>query len=150
MLSRTAICLLVLFCFGWSKPGYAQQTPPSAAPALSSPLLTAADTLAALHGLFAAKRQSSGLFLAAAPVALLLTTGAVSVAALSQLSGTRPDSTVPGGVVVGGIISTAALISRYTRYTHGNERDILGRYERTRKLPGWVKRRLTRHRAARL
>jgi hypothetical protein len=111
-------------------------------------LLTAADTVAALQDLFQAKRQTSGLFLAAAPVAVLVTAGAIAVAALSGLSNTSADGTVPGAIAVGGIIGAVALLSRYTRYTKSNERDIISQFEKKRRLPKWVTRNLAEHQAA--
>lgn len=144
--SRTLICLLVLFCIGWSKPSHAQQATPAATLAMSSPLLTAADTVAALQDLFKAKRTSSGLFLAATPVAAGLTGVGAIVAALSQ-SGSSPSVFPPLLVVGGGVTLTVALLSRYNRYTKGSEREVLNKYQQTRQLPRWVVRSLAKHRA---
>ncbi|WP_426058597.1 hypothetical protein [Hymenobacter sp. B1770] len=147
MLSRTVVWLLVLLWFGWSNPGYAQQAPLPAAPGVSRPLLTAADTVAALQDLFQAKRKSSGWFLAATPVALGVSVAGTGLVAISQLSGTGTSSAIPALMVLGaGIIGTVSVLSRYTRYTKGSEEDVLSRYQRTRRLPGWVARNLAQHR----
>jgi hypothetical protein len=147
-LTKSVVCLLVLFCLGWSKPSHAQQGPPSAALALSSPLLSAADTVAAVKDLFQAKRKSSGLFLAATPVALGLTVAGVGAAALRNSGSGSPNIFPPLIILGGGVTGTVLLLHRYTRYTKGNEREVLSKYQQTRKLPGWATRNLTRHRAA--
>ncbi|WP_125932541.1 hypothetical protein [Hymenobacter glacialis] len=144
--SKTVIGLLVLFCLGWSNLSYAQQGPPLVPLATSSPLLTAADTVAVLQELFRAKRKSSALFLAASPVAIGLTGAGMAVAALGQ-SGSSP-STVPILLVLGGgATATVALLQRYLRYTKASERDLLSDYQRTHQLPGWAKRNLAEYRA---
>ena len=140
--------LLVLFCLGWSNPSFAQQASPPVSLAASRPLLNAADTVAALQDLFQTKRQSSGLFLAATPVAFSLTLVAVGASALGQLSGNSPSAVLPVIVLAAGTSGTVSVLSRYTRYTKGNERAVLSKYERTHVLPKWVARNLAQHRTA--
>ena len=106
-----------------------------------------ADTVAALQEMFQAKRKSSGWFLAAAPVALGATVAGVGVSLASQL-GPSPNAAGPLLVLGAGALGTVAVLNRYTRYTKGSERAILSKYERTHRLPKWVGRNLTRHRAA--
>ncbi|ALW84194.1 hypothetical protein AUC43_03230 [Hymenobacter sedentarius] len=109
-------------------------------------MLNAADTVAALQDLFQTKRKSSGLALVAAPVALGLGVVSMAVAALSNLDSGPSDNTLPTIGVLAGLGGTVALLSRYTRYTKGNEKEILSKYERTHKLPGWAKRNLAQQR----
>ncbi|WP_157780905.1 hypothetical protein [Hymenobacter sedentarius] len=144
--SKNVIWLLVLLCLGWSKPGLAQQASPPVSLGASQPLLNAADTVAALQDLFQTKRKSSGLALVAAPVALGLGVVSMAVAALSNLDSGPSDNTLPTIGVLAGLGGTVALLSRYTRYTKGNEKEILSKYERTHKLPGWAKRNLAQQR----
>ena len=144
---KGVVWLLILFCLGWSSPSFAQQALPPPSTASIRPLLTAADTVAVLHDLFQTKRQTSVPFLAAAPVALGLTVVAVAVLALGQLSGNSPSVVPPVMVLLGGTVGSAGLLNRYTRYTKGNEQEILSKYERTHKLPKWLKRRLHEYKA---
>ncbi|MEL5994693.1 hypothetical protein [Hymenobacter segetis] len=134
------ICwLLVLFCLGWGSSAFAQQVP--AAPlAASRPALTRADTVAALHELFQTKRKSSGVALAAAPVALVVTVATVGLYAVSQIDNNPSSSPFPVVVIMAGLGGTVALLSRYVRYTKGNEAEIVNKYERTHRLAGWVTR----------
>ncbi len=145
---RTVLPLLVLICLGWSKPSYAQQAPFSATEAVSRPLLTAADTVAALQDLFQAKRKSSGWFLAAAPVALGLTMAGAGLASVIQYYSRNPSTVPPLIILGGGVTGTVLLLQRCIRYTKGNEQEVLSRYQRTHRLPGWVARNLAKHRAA--
>ena len=148
--SKSVIWLLVLCCLGWSKPGFAQQESPLVSLAASRPLLNAADTVAALQDLFQTKRQSSGLFLAATPLAFGLTLVGVGVSAASQLSGNNGSAVLPVIVLAAGVTATVSALSRYTRYTKGNESEVTSRYEQTHMLPKWVARNLAQHRAAKL
>ena len=143
--SKRFCWLLILLCLTCGTPILAQQAAPLPT-AASRPLLTSADTLEALHALFQMKRKTSGLSLAAAPVALGLTVVASAVAALSQMDSGSSDTTLPTMGILAGVGGTVALLSRYTRYTKGNEKEILGKYERTHMLPGWVKRNLAQQR----
>ena len=143
--SKRFCWLLILLCLTCGTPILAQQAAPLPT-AASRPLLTSADTLEALHALFQMKRKTSGLSLAAAPVALGLTVVTAAVAALSQLDSGSSDATLPTIGMLAGIGGTVGLLSHYVRYTKGSEAEVLSLYERTHELPSWVKRNLAQQR----
>ncbi|MBF9221652.1 hypothetical protein [Hymenobacter ruricola] len=145
------LVLLVFCCLKWNVPCCAQQ---ATTPALvgGPPMLSRADTIAALHELFKAKRKSSPLFLAATPVVLGLTFALVKATAVSQVTksafgqrSTSSDVALPTMGIVAGTVGLSALLERYARYTPRSEKKILRRYESTHALPPWVNQQLTQY-----
>lgn len=139
---RNLLAVALLLCSGLCRPAWAQQpTLPAAPPART--LLTKADTVAALQDMFREKRKNNGLFLAAVPLTLGVTVVGIGAGVSAVLDGSgRTDGTFPVIGICGGIVGSALLINRHTRYTRGSEKQVIDRYERKNRLPRWAKRNL--------
>jgi hypothetical protein len=136
--------VLVWWCLASAAVAHAQ-APPAALPV--KPLLTKADTVAALQQLFAEKRKSKGVFLVGVPVGIGVALVGTGLTAASALDGTGSTPVGPLLVFGAGVTGTVLSIRRILRYSNNAERYILDRYERKRRLSGWIGRQMRQQRA---
>jgi hypothetical protein len=135
---RLLLSLVLLVGFSTLAPA---QSSASVQPEAGPVLLTTADTVRALHYLFAQKRRVGGWLVGGSAAG----TAVASFAAGATYQGgfLEPDA---GFVAIVGILATSpAWVSgliKLDRFSRQRERAVLATYERTQQLPPYVRRRL--------
>jgi hypothetical protein len=127
--------LFVLLLFSTISQGYAQTTAPTSP--VSRPVVApASDTVRAVHYLFSQRRTGGWLWtgVGAAFAVRILIAGA---------SDGNAGGTLVGTAVFGGI-PAAIGIGKLTRFSEATEAQVADYYQKTKRLPPYVQRRLKR------